>query len=108
MGKVSHNIFPHLTLMYRKIEKLDMKLPSHILAFRLLRKANISQEEKMLVLTGMNYANKKTLYVEAKMSLEKFKGDITRGNISTRSSIELEPTFLAENEETFSIWPTSL
>ena len=31
---------------YRKIEKLDMKLPSHILAFKLLRKANISQEEK--------------------------------------------------------------
>ena len=45
--------------MYRKIEKLDMKLPSHILAFKLLRKANIGQEEKMFVLTGMNYANKK-------------------------------------------------
>ena len=41
--------------MYRKFEKLDMKLPSHILAFKLLRKANIGQEEKMLVLTGMNY-----------------------------------------------------
>ena len=39
VGKVSQNIFPHS--MYRKIEKLDMKLPSHILAFKLLRKANI-------------------------------------------------------------------
>ena len=85
--------------MYRKIEKLDMKLPSHSLAFKLLRRTNISQEEKMLVLTGMTYANKNTLYDEAKLSLKKFKGDITRGNISTGSSIELEPTFLAENED---------
>ena len=43
-----------------------MKLPSEILAFKLLRKANITKEEKMLVLTGMNYDNKDALYEEAK------------------------------------------
>ena len=37
---------------YRKIEKLNMKLPSEILTFKLLRKANIGKEEIMLVLTG--------------------------------------------------------
>ena len=83
--------------MYRKIEKLDMKLPSHILAFKLLRKAKISKEENMLILTGMNYGNKGTLYDENKASLKKFKGDITGGNLS--AGIKLEPTFLAENEE---------
>ena len=31
---------------YRKIEKLDMKLPTEIPAFKLIRKANISKEEK--------------------------------------------------------------
>ena len=40
----------------------------------LLRKANIKTEENMLVLTGMNYDNKDTLYEEAKRSLKKFKG----------------------------------
>ena len=30
----------------------------------------------MVALTGMNYANKKTLYGEVKMSLKKFKGDV--------------------------------
>ena len=58
---------------YRIIEKLNMKLPSEILAFKLLRKANISQEEKMLVLTGMNYKNKSTLYEEAKQSLKNIR-----------------------------------
>jgi hypothetical protein len=40
-----------------------------MLAFKLLRKANITKEQKMLVLTGMNYENKATLYEEAKKSL---------------------------------------
>ncbi|CAG2239162.1 unnamed protein product [Mytilus edulis] len=83
---------------YRKIEKKNMKLPSEILAFKLLRKANISKEEKMLVLTGMNYENKMTLYEEAKRSLKKFKGE--GGQVKgVAQSIKLEPTFLAENEE---------
>jgi hypothetical protein len=43
-----------------------MTLPPEILAFKLLRKANITKEEKQLVLTGMNYENRPTLYDEAK------------------------------------------
>ena len=85
--------------MYSKMEKLNMKLPSHILAFKLLRKAKIIKEENLLVLTGMNYENKGKLYEEAKASLKKFKGDITGGSISSGTSIKLEPTFLAENGE---------
>ena len=53
----------------------------------------------MLVLTGMNYKNKSTLYEEAKQSLKKFKGDISGGSASLGSSVKLEPAFLAENEE---------
>ena len=84
---------------YRKIEKLKMTLPSETLAFKLLRKANISKEEIMLVLTGMNYSNKETLYDEAKQSLKKFKGDIAEGSANSSSSIKLETAFLAEHEE---------
>ena len=60
--------------LYRKIEKLDMKLPMEILAL------------KLLVLTGMNYGNKATLYKEAKKSLQKFKGDITEGQRGSSSA----------------------
>ena len=84
---------------YRKIEKLKMVLPSEILAFKLLKKANISKEEKMLVLTGMNYGNKNTLYEAAKSSLKKFKGGIAEEQDSLSSGIKLEPAFLAEHEE---------
>ena len=61
--------------LYRKIEKKGMKLPPEILAFKLLKKANITKDEKLL----------------------KFKGDDlkTNGNVS----IKLEPAYLAENED---------
>ena len=85
--------------LYRKIENLKMKLPMEILSFKLLRKANIGKEEKQLVLTGMNYEHKETLYEEAKKSLQKFKGDIAKGQRGSSSAIKLEPAYLTENEE---------
>lgn len=89
---------------YKKIDKLDMKLPSPVLAFKLLKKANISKAEKMLVLSGMNYEQKSNLYEQAKASLLKFKGEqgggIEAGVASGMSAaIKLEPAWLAENEE---------
>ena len=48
-----------------------MTLPSEILAFKLIQKANISKAEKLLVLTGMDCRNKGALYEEAIASLKK-------------------------------------
>ena len=61
---------------YRKFKKKNMTLPSEILAFKLLKKAKITKEERLLVLTGMNYGNKSTLYEDAKASLRNLKGMI--------------------------------
>ena len=58
---------------YRKIEKKSMSLPSEILAFKLLKMANITKEERLLVLTVMNYEPKISLYEEAKSSLKSLK-----------------------------------
>ena len=84
---------------HRKIEKKDMSLPSEILAFKLLKKAYITKEEKLLVLTGMNFDNKAYLYEEAKSSLKKFKGDSIHARDNEKVSIKLEPAYLAENED---------
>ena len=60
----SQTINEHIAVFdskYHKIEKKNMILPPEILAFKLLRKTNITKEEKQLVLTGMNYENRPTL-----------------------------------------------
>uniref|UniRef100_A0A2C9M991 Uncharacterized protein n=1 Tax=Biomphalaria glabrata TaxID=6526 RepID=A0A2C9M991_BIOGL len=75
-----------------------MKMLPEILAFKLLRKARITQTEKMLVLTGMNFANRETLYEEAKASLRKFKGEDSKGK-KFDACIKLEPRCSSENEE---------
>ena len=71
-GKSIHEYIAMFDAKYRNIEKKKkMTLPSEILAFRLLKKANITKEERLLVLTDMNYEQKSTLYEEAKSSLKK-------------------------------------
>ena len=72
-GQSIHEYIAEFDTKYRKMEKKDMTLPPEILAFKLLRKACITKEEKLLVLTGMNYENKKTLYEEAKKITEKIQ-----------------------------------
>jgi transposase InsO family protein len=82
---------------YNTIKNKNMTLPSEILAFKLLKCAQITREERMLVLTGMDYTKKDTLYDQAKTSLKKFKGEHSVAVGGT--AVKLEPTFLAENEE---------
>ena len=49
-------------LKFRKLEKLRIKLTSEILAFKLLINANLSKQEGMIVLTGVNFTNKENMY----------------------------------------------
>ena len=88
-GQSIHKYIAMFDAKYRKIEKKNMTLPSEILAFKLLKKANITKEERLLVSTGMNYEQKSTLYEEAKSSLKKFKGD--DAGQKEKSAVKLEP-----------------
>ena len=65
-------VFPDHThyfdAIYRRVKKKIMELPSEILAFE-LRKARINHKEKLLVLTVINYGNRKNMNEEAKTLL---------------------------------------
>ena len=86
---------------YKRILKGGTTIPADILAFMMLKRARITKDERLLVITGMNFEKKDELYEQAKKSLKKFKGDQAYvGGCSNESSvaIKLEPSFLAENE----------
>ena len=80
-------------LRFRKLEKLHIKLPPEILAFKLLRNANLSKQERMFVLTGVDFADKENMYKETKHSLLKLMGDLTVGKARTGLDIKLEPAW---------------
>ena len=82
---------------YHRIERLNMKLPAAVLAFKLLKCVNLSKEERMLVLSGMNFTEKEKLYEQAKASLKKFLSD--HDGIKRQTTMKLDAAFLAENEE---------
>ena len=74
---------------YKKIVKLNMNLPSEILAFKLLKHVNLNKHEHMIVLTGIDYSKKDTLYEQAKKPLHKFKGDQVYSKSSIHKSLHL-------------------
>ena len=73
--------------------KKNVKLPSEILAFKLLRNANLSKQERMLLLTGANFAKKMNMYQLTKHFLIKFKGDLTEEKAGMGLDVRLEPAW---------------
>ena len=94
-GQTICDFIANFDTKYRRIEKKSMKLPSEILAFKLLQKARINHKGKLLVLTGMNYGNRKSLYEDTKSSLKKFIGEQLS---SEKQSSEIKLRKLVKNE----------
>ena len=84
----------HFDLKYSKVEKLHVKLPSELLALKLLSKANITEQERMMILTGINFKDKKNMFRDAKQSLLKFMGDLCgRKDVTGLVDVKLEPAW---------------
>ena len=83
-GQSILNFISVFDLKYKRIERKNMKLAPEVLAFRLLKKANITRTEKLLILTGMDFENKPALYEQAKKALIKFKDCFSISSASNR------------------------
>ena len=71
-----------------------------ILAMKLVDSSNLSEVDRKLVLSGMDYEKKDQLFKQSKVSLRKFVGDQASAGTKDDSSqaIKLE-TFIAEHED---------
>ena len=90
-------------LKYEKVKNSGQSekitLPSSILAFKLLKGANLNEEQRLVVMTGLDFDKSKELYEDAKKSLKKFMSggmDSSDSNYSN-ISIKSEPTFYASS-----------
>ena len=79
-------------LKFRKLEKLNIIITSEIVAFKLLRKANLSRHDRMIVLTGVNFVDKENMYKDMKYALIKYLGDLIEDD-RTRHDVKLEPAW---------------
>ena len=61
---------------YNKIKKGGSQIPQDILAFMMLKRACLTKNERLLVVSGMDYTKKDELYEQGKTSLRKFKRHI--------------------------------
>jgi len=90
--------------LYNKTKKFKLELPKSVLAFKLLDNAGLQHNERLLVLTGVNYNEKDTLLKQMKGALKKFFGKQTKpinfGDCSL-PSIKHEPEQNHEVNATF-------
>ena len=99
-----HEFIQNFESKYNKIKNAGIVLPECVLAFKLLRTANISANDKKLCLTGMDYTKKDELFVQAQKSLKKYCGGGSTGggcsnvHVSNNSSpaIKVEKTESAD------------
>ena len=88
---------------YNAIKTDDCKLPQAILSFKLLDCAGISKQDRLFVLTGIDYSQKTTLFTQAKTALKKYAGEQVGGSSSDLiQSIKIEPTFNAVSTDEIS------
>ena len=59
---------------YNKTKKFKMQLPESVLAFKLLENSGLQNNDRLLVLTGVDYNEQDSLYKQMKSSLKKFFG----------------------------------
>ena len=92
--------------LYNRAAKRGVNLPDVVKAFKLLDAAKLSHQDKLFVLTAVDYAQKDKMYDQTKAALRKFKGGqatpgCLTGTTATGSTqpIKLEPAFIAEHEE---------
>ena len=69
---------------YNRVKDKGITLPPEVLAFKLIRGANISAEDRKIVLTGLDYTKKEELFNQGKTALKKFCG---KGGKHTSSSV---------------------
>ena len=76
--------------IFCKLEKVKVRLPPELKAFKMLGKANITKEQRMIILAQVNYADKENFYEEMKTALLRF-GDLD-GSLGM-GNLKLEPAW---------------
>lgn len=78
--------------LYTVMKKFKMELSDAVLAFKLLDFSGLEQQNRQLVLTGVDYKKEGEMYAQMGTSLKKFFGkQSTSAEESTKSAIKLEP-----------------
>ena len=86
---------------YNRIKLTGTKLPEEILAYMLMRRANLTHIEKMLILSRVDIEKKDDLFKNVKVNMKNILGKRLqeKEKVPDKDEIRLEAAFLAEQEE---------
>ena len=80
---------------YTRIKEKGVTIPENLLAFKLLKGAGLTRDERLVIMTGIQL-DKDTIYQEAKQSLKKYKGEcLGASGVNNRFLVKEEPAYIA-------------
>ena len=102
-GETMENYLREFDKCQKQIKKFGIEMPDPVLAFQLLDYSGISQSEKQIVLTGVDYSKKGKVYEQMVLSIKKFFGDQMIPGTSVKSenqaiAIKQEPVMMAKSD----------
>ena len=94
-GVKIQDFFMEFDKLYNIAAKRDMRLPNTVLAFKLLDAAQLSKNDRMFVLTGIDFNHKESMYTQTKDALKKFAGQQIQKESTEIDDLKVEPIFTA-------------
>lgn len=85
-----------------RVKSAGTTLPEEILAYMLMKRAGLSNLERMLVLSRVDMTKKDTLYKEVKLHMTNILGKCLKSGANSSASVDsikLEPAYLAQHED---------
>ena len=82
-----------------RVKATGTNLSGEILAYMLMKRAGLTNLERMLVLSRVDIADKVNLYKNVKLHMSNILGKCMKTNKENNDAYKLEPAFLAQHED---------
>jgi len=89
-------------LLVSRLQSAGQKLSEEVKGFALMRKAGLSDLERTLILSRLDLEKTDTIYKDIKIQCTNLLGKVLKQGrgLNMSASVKLEPTYLAEHEDT--------
>ena len=82
-----------------RVKAAGVTLPGEVLAYMLMKRAGLSNLERMLVLSRVDMTDKVSLYKNVKHNMSNILGKCMKSKDELSNAIKLEPTLLTQHED---------
>ena len=98
-GQSLEDFVSDFELKWNRVKSTGTQLSEEVLTYMLMKRAGLSNLERMLVLSRVDMKIKKELYRNVKMNMANILGKCLKDKEESAPTIKLEPAYLSQHED---------